>query len=149
MKSCIIAAALTLAAGAAAAQGTGGAKGPTIAGAGLNVTNLEAQKTWYVEVMGMKVLQTLRRDGKPFEYVLGYQGLDGGVIALLGSTARQPGPNPWGRLILNVPDEKAMGTALAAKGAQGREVLAGIAWFVTDPEGNAIELFTAPKTPLG
>jgi catechol 2,3-dioxygenase-like lactoylglutathione lyase family enzyme len=145
MKSWIIAAGLALAAGAAAAQG---AKGPSIAGAGLNVRDMEAEKTWYVEMMGMTVLQTLHRDGKTFEYVLGYQGLDGGVIALLGSTARQPGPNPWGRLILNVPDEKAMGTALAAKGVQGREVLPGVAWFVTDPEGNAIELFTAPKTPL-
>ena len=144
MKSWMIAAGLTLAATAAMAQ----SKGPSIAGAGLNVRDMEAEKTWYVDKLGMKVLQTLHRDGKPFEYVLGYQGLDGGVIALLGSTARPPGPNPWGRLILNVPDEKALGTALVAKGVPGREVLPGVAWFTADPEGNAVELFTTPKTPL-
>ena len=48
-------------------------------------------------------------------------------------------------MILETPDAKALGQLLAARGVPMREVVAGAAYFITDPEGNAIELYTPPK----
>jgi len=59
--------------------------------------------------------------------------------------ARPPGPNGFGRVILETPDAKALGQLLAGRGAPMREVVPGVAYFITDPEGNAIELYTPPR----
>ena len=114
-----------------------------IAGSGLNVIDLEAQRAWYVSMLGMSVTATYRRDGAPFEYVMGLKA-PGAILALL-KAPRPPGPNGFGRVILETPDAKALGQLLAARGVPMREVVAGVAYFITDPEGNAIELYTPPK----
>ncbi len=115
----------------------------SIVGSGLNVNDLEAQKAWYISTLGMSVTATYQRGGAPFEYVMGLKG-PGGVLALL-KAPRPPGQNGFGRVILASPDAKALAQNLAARGVAMREVVPNIAYFITDPEGNAIELYTPPK----
>jgi catechol 2,3-dioxygenase-like lactoylglutathione lyase family enzyme len=114
-----------------------------IAGPGLNVRDLEAQKAWYLEKLGMRLVNTYERDGKPFEYIVGYDG-SGAILALLASPNRPAGPNLMGRLILQVPDAKGLADHLKTQGVANREVIPNVAYFIQDPEGNAIELYTAP-----
>jgi catechol 2,3-dioxygenase-like lactoylglutathione lyase family enzyme len=115
-----------------------------IAGSGWNVMDLEAMRAWYQDKLGMKLVNTLVRDGQPFEYLMGFEGQPPGaaILALLKSTARQPGPNITGRLILSVPDAKALADHLGKEGVPVREVIPNSAYFITDPEGNAVELYT-------
>src|SRR5436190_1093821 len=103
------AAAMTLATAAAAhAEGPPAALKPAhVDGAGLNVMDLEAQKAWYMAKLGMTVSQTIQREGKPYEYVMGY-GDGRAIVALLKSAQRQPGPNAMGRIILDAPDAKGL-----------------------------------------
>jgi catechol-2,3-dioxygenase len=142
-----LAAGFALGAGAALAEGPPAAVKPAhVAGAGLNVMDLEAQKAWYMAKLGMTVTQTIQREGKPYEYVMGYgEGPGGAVVALLKSAQRQPGPNAMGRLILAAPDAKGLADWLKTQGVEARQVIPNVAYFIADPEGNAIELYTAPK----
>lgn len=115
-----------------------------IAGSSFNVRDLEAQKAWYTGVLGMKLVNTFSRDGKPFEYLVGYGNPGGPILALLSAPNRPQGPNTMGRLILDTPDAKGLADLLKAQGVPVREVIANTAYFVTDPEGNPIELYTPP-----
>jgi len=138
-------AALALAATAATAAPPGGLKPQHVAGPGLNVLDLEAQKAWYMDMLGMSVADTLQRQGKPYEYIMGFgDGPSGAIIALLQSPQRPPGPNAYGRIILAVPNAKGLADWLLKRGVENREVIPNVAYFIRDPEGNALELYTAP-----
>ncbi len=119
-----------------------------VAGAGLNVMDLEGQKAWYMAKLGMTVTNTIKApDGSPREYVMGYgEGPTAAIVALLKSPQRQPGPNAMGRIILLAPNAKAMADWLKTQGVESRQVIANVAYFITDPEGNAIELYSPPKS---
>ena len=136
-----------LSAGAAWADGPPANLKPTrIDGAGLNVMDLEAQKAWYMAKLGMTLTNTISRDGKPRDYIMGYgEGPNAAIVALLKSPQRQPGPNAMGRIILAVPNAKGLADWLKTQGVDNREVIANVAYFINDPEGNAIELYSAPK----
>lgn len=114
-----------------------------VAGPGLNVRDLEAQKAWYSAKLGMQVLDTYLRDGKPHEYIMGY-GPGAPILALLNSPQRPAGPNLMGRVILLTPNAKALADFLKGEGVASREVAPGVAYFIQDPEGNPIELYTPP-----
>jgi catechol-2,3-dioxygenase len=140
-----LAAGLALGAGAALAEGPPANLKPAhVEGAGLNVMDLEAEKAWYGAKLGMTLTNIMHRDGKPYEYIMGF-GDGRAVVALLKSPQRQPGPNGFGRVILAVPDAKGLADWLKTQGVESRQVIAGVAYFITDPEGNPIELYTAPK----
>ena len=116
----------------------------TISGWGWNVMDLEASRAWYEAKLGMKMVRTYERDGKVFEYILGFvAGRDGAILALLASAQRKPGPSAAGRLILRVPDSKGLVDWLGTQGEPARMVAPG-AYFLADPEGNPIELYTPP-----
>jgi catechol-2,3-dioxygenase len=147
---------------AAAILGAGGASRPAWAdgppanlkpakvdGAGLNVMDLEAQKAWYSAKLGMTLVNTIKAaDGSAREYIMGYgSGPEAAIVALLKSPARQPGPNAMGRIILGVPNAKGLADWLKTQGVDNRQVIANVAYFITDPEGNAIELYTPPPKP--
>ena len=53
----------------------------TISGWGWNVIDLEAQKTWYEAKLGMKLVRDYKRDGKAYEYILGFDGAQPDVRA--------------------------------------------------------------------
>jgi catechol 2,3-dioxygenase-like lactoylglutathione lyase family enzyme len=114
-----------------------------IAGSSFNVRDLEAQKAWYIDKLGMKLIDTIKRGDKPFEYLVGYGG-SGPILALLSAPNRPEGPNTMGRLILDAPDAKGLADHLKAQGVAVREVIPNAAYFVTDPEGNPVELYTPP-----
>ncbi len=115
-------------------------------GAGLNVMDLEAQKAWFSTRLGMNLINTIKApDGSPREYIMGYGGgPDAAIVALLKSPQRQPGPNAMGRIILGVPNAKGLADWLKTQGVDSRQVIPNVAYFVADPEGNTIELYTAP-----
>jgi catechol 2,3-dioxygenase-like lactoylglutathione lyase family enzyme len=155
MQSRLMAAALAGALALGAGPGLAWADGPPaglkpskVDGAGLNVMDLEAQKAWYSAKLGMTLLNTIQREGKPYEYLMGYGGgPEAAIVALLKSPTRQPGPNAMGRLILGVPNAKGLADWLATQGVPARTVIPNVAYFITDPEGNAIELYTPPPKP--
>ena len=142
-----IAAATAMSGGAALADGPPANLKPAhVAGPGLNVLDLEGQKAWYMAKLGMVVSDTIQREGKPYEYIMGLgDGADAAIIALLQSPQRPPGPNAMGRIILAVPNAKGLADWLKTQGVENREVIPNAAYFIRDPEGNAIELYTAPK----
>ena len=131
-------------AGAAAAQPPAALAPSGILGSGWSVLDLEGMKTWYIDKLGMKVVGTYQRDGKLIEYILGYDPPGSAILALLAQPQRPAGPNAMSRLILKVPDAKALAAHLATVGVPAREVLPGVAYFITDPEGNPVELYTPP-----
>jgi catechol-2,3-dioxygenase len=145
-----LAAAVALSAGAAAnaawADGPPAKLKPAhVAGPGLNVLDLEGQKAWYMAKLGMTVSNVIKRQDKPYEYIMGFGDGDGrAIIALLQSPQRPPGANAYGRIILDVPDAKGLADWLKTQGVENREVIPNAAYFIRDPEGNAIELYTAP-----
>lgn len=148
MRALMIGVAATLAAGAAWAEPPTVALRPSgVSGSGWNVMDIEAMRAWYADKLGMSLLRTYARDGKPYEYIMGYADAPQGaaILALLVSPLRKPGANTVSRLILNAPDARKLADGLKAQGVPVREVVPDVAYFVTDPEGNAIELYTPPK----
>jgi catechol 2,3-dioxygenase-like lactoylglutathione lyase family enzyme len=143
MKTIAIGLAAALFAGTALAAPPANLAPKTISGWGWNVMDLEAQKAWYIDKLGMKQVGVYQRDGKVFEYIMGYDAAGGAILALLASPQRKPGPSSAGRLILRVPDSKALADWLATQGVTARMVAPG-AYFIADPEGNPIELYTPP-----
>jgi catechol 2,3-dioxygenase-like lactoylglutathione lyase family enzyme len=139
----ILGALATMAAGAASAEVPAALMPHGIAGSSFNVRDLEAQKAWYTGMLGMKLVNTFSREGKPFEYIMGYGG-PGAVLALLSAPTRAVGPNTMGRLILDAPDAKGLADHLKTQGVAVREVIPGTAYIVTDPEGNPVELYKPP-----
>ena len=116
-----------------------------ISGSGWSVMDLEAARAWYIDKLGMKQVGTYARDGKTVEYIMGYEGPPGSaILALLASPQRKPGSNTLSRLILHVPDARALAAHLARQGIATREVVPGVAYFLSDPEGNPVELYTPP-----
>lgn len=113
-----------------------------ISGSGINVTDLEGMKKWYETVLNMHTVRTLERNGAPYEYILATtpERGEGAILALIRG-ARQEGATSYGRLILNVPNADAAAEYLRTHGVAARRVAAG-AYFIRDPEGNNVELYT-------
>ena len=148
MKTAIALAAALMLAGAAHAQPPAAIAPNTVSGWGWNVMDLEAQRAWYETKLGMVVVGTYKRpDGAIFEYIMGFKGAPPGsaIIALLASPSRKAGPSTAGRVILRVPDSKALSEWLATQGVPSRMVAPG-AYFLNDAEGNPVELYTPPKS---
>lgn len=115
-------------------------------GPGVYVTDLETQKAWYMDKLGMTVRDTMKRGDKPFEYIMSFGGASGGAIMALAQSAQRPaGPNAFSRVILAVPNAKGLADWLKTQGVESREVIPNVAYFIRDPEGNPVELYTAPR----
>ena len=116
-----------------------------IAGTGITVSDLEKQKAFYTEVLGMKLVRTYQRDGATFEYVLTIPAAQGeGAILALLKGSREPGATSYGRLILIVPNADKLAATLNTQGVPTRKVAEG-AYFFKDPEGNAVEAYQPPE----
>lgn len=133
-----------LLAGGASAQPPAAIAPTGILGSGWNVRDLEAMRAWYIDKLGMKQVGTYVRDGKVVEYIMGFDPPGTAVLALLSRPERPAGANAMSRLILRVPDARALAAHLATVGVPAREVLPGAAYFISDPEGNPVELYTPP-----
>ena len=111
-----------------------------IAGTAFYVNNLEAQRKWYETMFGMEVYRIYERDGVIFEYVMVSPG--GDTALALMTSMRPPGYNSYSRLILEVPNARALAEHIHSQGASMRVAARNIAYMVLDPEGNQIEIFT-------
>jgi len=142
----LVAVGLALGASSAAAGPPAELKPAHVAGPGLYVADLEAQRAWYTDRLGMSVTNTMKRDGQPFEYIMGFgDGAGAAILALAKSGQRPAGPNGFSRVILAVPSAKGLADWLKTQGVESREAIPGVAYFIRDPEGNPVELYTPPK----
>ena len=117
-----------------------------VAGPGLYVRDLTAERDWFVAKLGMQVTGQVPAKGPPGEYILSYGGgADAPVLVLQRSEKRPAGDNLFSRVILRVPDAKGLAAWLKTQGVESREAVVDVAYFVRDPEGNPVELYTPPR----
>jgi catechol-2,3-dioxygenase len=112
-----------------------------IAGTAFYVNNLEAQKKWYETMLGLKVYRIYEREGVVFEYVMVSPG--GNTVLALMTSMRPPGYNSYSRLILEVPNARALAEHIHSQGLSMSVAVKNIAYMVMDPEGNQIEIFNS------
>ena len=108
---------------------------------GINVVDLEKERAFYVNVFGM---QELRRPNAN-EIVLGYRtGTTEQAALVLARGARREGATAYGRMILDSSNPEALAEHLKGLGYNVRKVgtPADRAYFVQDPEGYNIEIYT-------
>ena len=114
-----------------------------IRAAGINVTDLERERAYYVNVLGMREIRRPNAN----EIVVGYG--DGEQAALvLNKAAKREGQTSYGRVILDVSNPEALAEHLRSLGYAVRKVgtAADRAFFTQDPEGYNVELYT-PNAP--
>lgn len=118
-----------------------------IAATCLYVTNIEAQREWYEKMFGMKVSRALERDGKIFEYIMTTPG--GSTVLTLAAGMRPPGYNSYSRLVLDVPNARALAEHIHSQRSSMLVAAKNIAYMIIDPEGNQIEIFNSkpPERP--
>jgi catechol 2,3-dioxygenase-like lactoylglutathione lyase family enzyme len=115
-----------------------------ISGSGITVTDLDGMRQWYETVLNMHTVGSYERNGEIFEYILSTSPeRDGGAVLALLKGNRRDGATTYGRLILAAPDADAAADYLRNHGVAARRVAEG-AYFITDPEGNSVELYTPP-----
>ncbi|MEU6375721.1 VOC family protein [Streptomyces sp. NPDC046909] len=129
---------------------------------GVNVRDLPSQTAWYKAAFGLKTVFEFRLDGPGLTGVI-LEHPDGWRIELLARLGSAPGlraPDPltaaltegYGHFAVTTPELDPLHAALVALGA-GEAVAPGpspepgvrMAW-VTDPEGNLIELIERRST---
>ncbi|MBN1664153.1 MAG: VOC family protein [Deltaproteobacteria bacterium] len=119
-----------------------------LAGMALYVNNLEAQRKWYETMFGMKVHRIYERDGVIFEYVMVTPGGNTAALPLMTSM-RPPGYNAFSRIVIEVPNARALAEHIHSQGSSMSVVAKNIVYMVMDPEGNQIEIFNSkiPERP--
>lgn len=116
-----------------------------VAGAALNVVDIERARTFYTEVLGLKVAVRVPAQGEVHEYLLSAGGTMGEPLVILTKSATQsPDASRFGRLVLVVPDADAI---VKRSTAAGYPALTDpkLAHFVRDPDGFLIELYQMPS----
>jgi lactoylglutathione lyase len=115
-----------------------------VAGVGLSVSDLERSMQFYTEVLGLKVAARVPAQGPAREYLLGVSGdVRTDALIVLRESAPPPGATAFGRVVLAVPDSRAMAERAAAAGHEPTR-LADTVHVVRDPDGYAIELYQRP-----
>lgn len=119
-----------------------------LAGMALYVNNLEAQRKWYETMFGMKVSRIYERNGVVFEYVMVTPG--GNTALPLMTSMRPSGYNAFSRIIIEVPNARALAEHIHSQGSSMSVVAKNIVYMVMDPEGNQIEIFNSkiPERPM-
>lgn len=115
-----------------------------VAGAALNVVDIEKSKSFYTDVLGLKVAARVPAQGPVQEYLLSAGGTIGEALVILTKSAGQKAEAAhFGRLVLVVPDADAV---VKRSAAAGYPALADpkLAHFIKDPDGFVIELYQAP-----
>ncbi len=121
---------------------------PHIAGAALNVSNLDRSEKFYTQVMGLKVGAKMNVP-QGTEIIMSMDGtMKGPIVAITNFKRIKPGRQTFGRLIFNMANPapfakkvKDAGYKVQSAGApdgKGPQV-----FFITDPDGYRIEVFQA------
>lgn len=115
-----------------------------VAGAALNVVDIERSRAFYMNVLGLKQVARVPALGPVHEYLLSAGGsLDEGLIILTKVEAQTPEANGFGRLVLVVPDAAALARRSGAAGYVTNAGPGGTQ-FLRDPDGFLVELFQMP-----
>jgi lactoylglutathione lyase len=124
-----------------------------VGGVGLNVSDVERSLKFYTEALGLKVAFRLPAQGPIQEVALCVSGdIASGepfVVLTANSEPLKPGGAQFGRVIINTPDAAAVAARAArlgysavkmgGAGASGARPV----YFLTDPDGYAVELYQA------
>jgi catechol 2,3-dioxygenase-like lactoylglutathione lyase family enzyme len=121
-----------------------------LAGAALNVLDMEKEKDFYINVLGMKVVQRIPSQGRLREYLLSFgdDSKEGPVLVLTKTDKVDPKTADFGRIIFDVPNGEALARRAADAGYPPRRITEG-SNTLTDPEGHRIELFQQTAEPAG
>jgi hypothetical protein len=113
--------------------------------------DLEGQRAWYAAKLGMTLFGTTKAaDGSTREYIMGYAlGSDTAIVTLLKWPTGQAPPNAMGRIILGVPNAKGLADWLKTQGVDNIQMVANVSYSISDPEGNAIVLYTPGPEAVG
>src|SRR5690606_20522556 len=101
-----------------------------MSGIGLNVKDIERQKQFYTQVLGFKVVARVpAKDGTAKEYLLGLTGsLTNDTLVVLTAHAPTAGSNSFGRVVLVVPNGRAMAERVVAGGGTARKIGMAPTW---------------------
>jgi catechol 2,3-dioxygenase-like lactoylglutathione lyase family enzyme len=119
-----------------------------LAGLGLNVVDIEKERAFYVDVLGMKVVQRVPAQGPIREYLLSFSAdtASGPLLALSKTDKASTGAGDFGRVIFTVPNGAELARRSAAAGYPPTRITEGTN-IITDPEGHRIELFQRAPAP--
>ena len=120
-------------------------KPTSLAGAALNVADIEKSKDFYVNVLGMKMIQRAPAQGALREYILSFgdDATSSPVLVLTKTDKPVKNPADLGRIIFIVPNGAELARRAAEAGYPPKRIATGTN-IITDPEGHRIELFQAP-----
>lgn len=119
-----------------------------VSGVGLRVSDLERSKTFYTEILGLKVGARVPAKGEPHEYLLGLTGdirADNLIVIRKGEV--KPGATEFGSISIVVPNGRQLAERAVAAGYTLARPLVDGTNFVKDPDGYTIELYQRPAPP--
>lgn len=115
-----------------------------VSGLGIKVSDLERSKTFYTEVLGLKVGARVPALGEAVEYLLGLTGdIRADTLIVIRKGEVKAGMTEFGNIVIVVPNGKAMAERVAAAGYPPAKIVEGTN-IVTDPDGYKIELYQRP-----
>jgi catechol 2,3-dioxygenase-like lactoylglutathione lyase family enzyme len=115
-----------------------------VSGLGIRVSDLERSKTFYTEVLGLKVGFRVPAQGEAVEYLLGMTGdIRADTLIVIRKGEVKPGATEFGSITIVVPNGRKMAERVAAAGYPPARIVDGTN-FVKDPDGYTIELYQRP-----
>jgi catechol 2,3-dioxygenase-like lactoylglutathione lyase family enzyme len=126
-----------------------------ISGVGVNVSDIERSRKFYVEIIGLREALRVPSEGPIHELVLSASGRLGGeaivVLAKLEGQPLKPGRESFGRIITNPVDTDAVVRRAKAAGYMvseyPRRPNGPVVAFVEDPDGYRVELYQRAAAP--
>ncbi|HEX5005693.1 MAG TPA: VOC family protein [Hyphomonadaceae bacterium] len=116
-----------------------------ISGLGIRVSDLERSKTFYTEVLGLKVGSRVPAQGEAVEYLLGMTGnIREDTLIVIRKGDVKPGASEFGNIVIVVPNGRAMAERVVAAGYTTTRPIQDGTNFVKDPDGYTIELYQRP-----
>jgi catechol 2,3-dioxygenase-like lactoylglutathione lyase family enzyme len=125
-----------------------------LGGVALNVTDTERSKSFYIDVLKMKVAFVIPVGEKGSEVVMSMSGKlgQGEPFIVLAHVGPPPGAGKegFGRVIINTTDAAGIANRASSNGYKlskmpvaGREV-----YFISDPDGYQVEVYGATEAEL-
>jgi catechol 2,3-dioxygenase-like lactoylglutathione lyase family enzyme len=128
-----------------------------VGGVGLNVTDVERSKRFYIDVLKMKVAMTVPVGDKGSEVVMSMSGdlTSGQPFIVLANIGPPPGPGKegFGRVIINTTDaaaiaKRATDGGYTVKKYESPQMGTRQVYFISDPDGYQIEVFGASAAEI-
>lgn len=116
-----------------------------VSGLGIRVSDLERSKTFYTDVLGLKVGARVPAKGEAHEYLLGLTGdVRADTLVVIRAGEVKPGATEFGNIVIVVPDGRAMAERVVAAGYKTARPIVDGTNFIRDPDGYMIELYQRP-----